>query len=138
MAVIVCNMSVIIPAVLRALGIGDPSMRQDTVDPNFSTLEIPCITSTGIELGLPKSRGAAITYSDESEGGDGMAESRRRDSGDMGDKDDHPSLRLTMQASDTSLRRPETKVVLIADEPLADVITDSLTRTRNPPPDQEG
>lgn len=110
-------------------------MREDTVDPNFSTLEIPRITSTGIELGLPKTRGAAITDSDESEGGDGMAESRQRGSGDLGVKDDH-NLRLTTQASDASLRHPETKVALLADE--SDTVTDWLARMRSLPLGQEG
>ena len=42
-AVVECNMSIIIPAILRALGIGDPFMQEDTVNPKFST---------GVEIGL--------------------------------------------------------------------------------------
>ena len=42
-AIIMCNMSIIIPAILRALGIGDPFMQEDTVDPK---------SSTGVEIGL--------------------------------------------------------------------------------------
>lgn len=53
-------MSVIIPAVLRALGVGDPFMQEDTVESNFSTIKIARTTSTGISLGLSKTPNATI------------------------------------------------------------------------------
>ena len=58
-SIAVCNMSVIIPAILCALGVGDPFMREDTVSTNFSTVEVARMTSTRVELvelGIPKSR----------------------------------------------------------------------------------
>jgi len=65
-------MSVIIPAILRALGVGDPFMQEDTVDPGLNTdVDIARMFPTMVELGLPTSRGTAITDSDESEGGIG-------------------------------------------------------------------
>ena len=126
-SIIVCSMSVIIPATLRALGVGDPFMREDTVDPNLSTgVEIARITSTGIELGLPMSRSTAITDTDESEGAIGTTMSRQRVSIDLGAKDDRKH-RLTTQVSDVSLGPRMAKVV-----PLAECdITDSLTQVRN-------
>ena len=133
-AIIVSNMSVIIPAVLRALGVGDPFMREDTVDPNFSTIEMAPTTSTKrIELGLPKTHGTATTNSGRSEGGIGMAVFRQRYSGDLGGRDDQKH-RLTMQASDMTLGSSKTKV---ADGPDS---ADSLTQVGNLPPvkrDQE-
>ena len=119
-SVIVCSMSVIIPAVLRALGVGDPFMREDTVDPNFSTgVEIARMqtSTTRVEFGFPGSRGAALTESDESKGATGTVVSLRRDSVDLGTKDDHKH-QLT------------TKVVPLAVE--CDV-TDSLTQVRSLP-----
>jgi len=118
-SVIVCSMSVIIPAVLRALGVGDPFMREDTVDPNFTTgVEIARMTSTTrVELGLPGSLGTALTDSDEFNGATGTVVSLRRDSVDLGTKDDREH-RLTR------------KVVPFAVE--CDV-TDSLTKVRSLP-----
>ena len=117
-AVIVCNMSVIIPAVLRALGVGDPFMREDTVDPNFSTIEMARMTSTRIELGLPTTRGTAITDSDESEGTVGAVTSIQQHPVNFCAKDDR-KRQLTTQTSDASLRNSTsttTKVVPLADE----------------------
>ena len=69
-AIIVSNMSVIIPAILRTLGVGDPFMQEDTVDLTFNTgIEIVRMTSTRIELGLQTSAGTAITDSSMSRGG---------------------------------------------------------------------
>lgn len=45
-ATILCNMSVIIPAILHALGVGDPFMQEDTVDSNYSAIEMARMTST--------------------------------------------------------------------------------------------
>ena len=134
MAIIVSNMSVIIPAILRALGVGDPFMQEDTVDPNFSTIKMARTTSTTIELGLPKTRSTAVMDSDESEGAISMATFRQQDSGDLGAIDDHKH-RLTMQASDLSLGSSKTKVVPLADE--SDT-ADSLARGRNLPPVENG
>jgi len=117
-SVIVCSMSVIIPAVLRALGVGDPFMQEDTVDPNLSTgVEIAHMTSTRVELGVPGTRGTGLTDSDESEGATGTVVSRRRFSVDLGTKDDH-KYQLT------------TKVVPFADECH---VMDSLARVRSLP-----
>ena len=132
-SIIVCNMSVIIPAILRGLGVGDPFMREDTVDPNISTgVEIARITSTGIELGLPISRNTVITDSDEYEGTIGMAVPRQRVSISLGVKDDRKH-QLTMQVSDASLGNPKVaKVVPLADDECD--ITDSLSQVRKGSP----
>jgi len=117
-SIIVCSMSVIIPAILRALGVGDPFMREDTVDPNFSTVEIVCMTSTKIELGLLKTGGTANTDSAESEGAVGAVASRRRATVDL-DAEDDQEHRLATQTSDVSLRNLERmKVVSRACETL--------------------
>ena len=44
---------------------------------------------TRVELGLPESGGTALTDSGESEGATGTAVSLRRDSADLGTKNDH-------------------------------------------------
>jgi hypothetical protein len=123
----VCSMSVIIPAILRALGVGDPFMREDTVDVDPSTTINIARINTTVELGLPIARGTVITDSDESEGPMG---SRRRDLVDFNMKDDKKH-RLTAQASDGSLGDPRTvKVLSLVDE--CD-ITDSSTQARSTP-----
>ena len=130
-AIIVCNMSVIIPATLRALGVGDPFMREDTVDPNYSTIEIARMSSTRVGLGLPTSRGTAITDSDESEATVGVVAFLQRHSVNLCVKDDRKHQLLT-QTSDGSLRSSTTtKVALsLADEPSG---TDSLVQVRSLP-----
>jgi len=129
-AIIVCNMSVIIPAVLRALGVGDPFMREDTVDLNFSTIEMARMTSTRIELGLPTTRGMAITDSDESEGTVGAVTSLQQHSINLCVKDEQ-KRQLTTHASDGSLRNlSTTKVVSLADR---SGDTDSLVKMRSLP-----
>jgi len=133
-AIIVSNMSVIIPAILRALDVGDPFMQEDSVDPNFSTIEMARATSTTIGLGLPKTRGTAVTENDESEGAISMVTFGRQDSGDLGPKDDHKH-RLTMQVSDISLGSSNTKVVPLADE--SDT-AGSLAKGKNLPPVENG
>jgi hypothetical protein len=135
-AIIVCNMSVIIPALLRALGVGDPFMREDTVDPNFSTIEIARATSARIELGLPTTGGSAITDSDESEGPLGTVTSLQLRSVKLGGKDDRKH-QLTTQASDGSLRNSNTtKVAQLAYETN---IVGSLVQVRSlPTKKQEG
>lgn len=132
--IIVSNMSVIIPAILRALDVGDPFMQEDTVDPNFSTIEMARTTSTTIELGLPKPRGMAVTESDESEGAISMVTFGQQGSGDLSAKDNHEHP-LVMQASDVSLGSSKTKVVPLADE--SDT-ADSLTQGRSLPPVENG
>jgi len=127
-SIIVCSMSVIIPAVLRALGAGDPFMREDTVDMDLSTtVHIARVNTTRIELGLPIAHGTVITDSDES---DGPIASRRRDLVDLDAKDDK-GYRLTGQTSDASLENPRT----VKDLPLVDEcdITDSLAQVRTTP-----
>lgn len=121
-AIIVCNMSVIIPAVLRALDVGDPFMREDTVDPNFSSVEIVRMNSTRVELGLPKVYGMEITDGGRSEGMDRTVVFQ--DSVGLGVGDDHKH-RLTMQGSDVSLGDLNAaKVVpLAADSDVADSLT---------------
>jgi len=122
-------MSVIIPAILRALGVGDPFMREDTVDMNLSStsVDIARINTTRIELGLPIARGTIIMDSDEFEGP--MA-SRRRDLVDLDMKDDKKH-RLTAQASGGSLGSSKTTKAL----PLADEcdITDPLAQVGSTP-----
>ena len=114
-AIVVCNMSVIIPAILRALDVGDPFMQEDTVDPNYSTIEMARATSTRIELGLPTTRGTAITDSDESEGTVGAAASLQRHSVNLGTKVGRKH-QLTTQTSDGSLSNSSTtKIVQLAD-----------------------
>ena len=104
-SIIVCSMSVIIPAVLRALGAGDPFMREDTVDMDLNpTIHIARANTTSIELGLPMAHGTVITDSDES---DGPMASQRRDLVDLDLKDDK-GYRLTGQASDASPENPRT------------------------------
>ena len=129
MSIIVCSASVIIPAVLRALGAGDPFMREDTVDMDLSTtVYIAQMDTTRIEPGLPIAHGTVITESDES---DGPMASQRRDPVDSDVKDDK-GCRLTSQASDALLEKPRTvkDLPLVVDE--CD-ITDSLTRVRTTP-----
>ena len=64
-----CNSTVVIPAILRVLGVGDPFMREDTVGPEFSAaIEAARFTSTRIELGFPTSYDREITDSCKSEG----------------------------------------------------------------------
>ena len=97
-SLLVCNMSVIIPAILRVLGAGDPFMREDTVVPNFSSIEIAHAATTKIELGLPKTRGTAITDSS----GTGTMGSQQLRSADFDAKDDR-KYKFTMQSSEGSL-----------------------------------
>ena len=137
-AIIVCNMSVIVPAVLRALDVGDPFMQEDTVDPNFSAVEIARITSTRIEpveLSIPNVHGTVVADSEESEWVTDTVGSRQRDSVDLGVKEDHKH-RLTTQTSDVSLGDSEImKAVPLADE---SDIADSLAQVRNSPENTKG
>lgn len=104
-SVTVCSMSVIIPAILRVLGVGDPFMREDTVDPNISTgVEIARVTTTRLELGLLNTCGAAIADSDESKGVIDTVTSRRpQDSVGLDVKGDRKHHQLTTQTSNRSL-----------------------------------
>jgi hypothetical protein len=109
-------MSVIIPAILRALGVGDPFMQEDTVDPNFSTVEIARVTSTRIELGPLGIHVTVITDSDDPEGTVGAATPRQGDLVSLDAKDDRKH-QLTAQASDVSLGDSKmTKIVSFVDE----------------------
>jgi len=102
-SVTVCSMSVIIPAIFRALGVGDPFMRSDTVDPSFITsIEMARMTSGGIELSLPTSHSTGITDSTKSEGGIGTVGSQQRDTVGLDVKGDRKH-RLTTRVSDGSL-----------------------------------
>ena len=133
-AIIVCNVSVIIPAVLHAPGVGDPFMREGTVDPSHGSVEIARMASTRVELvepGIQKTRGAAVTDSDESEGFTSAVVFRQRDSGGLGVKGEHKH-RLTTQASDVSPGDSKTpKAVPFADEP---DVTDLFVQVRGSPP----
>ena len=130
-SVIVCSMSVIIPAILRALGVGDPFMQEDTVDPNLSTgVDIAHMSSTRVELGLPASRGMTMRDSDDFEGVIDIVAHRQQGSTDFSAKEDQKH-QPTTQASDASLGNSKaTTVVPLADEPK---ITDSLWRVRSLP-----
>ena len=129
-SIVVCSMSVIIPALLRALGVGDPFMREDTVDMNISTgvdVTQMRVSGTRIELGLPVPRGTMITDSDGSEGVLDVMASRQRDLIDLNVKD--RKHLLTTQGSDGSLGNSRTtKVLSLANE--CD-ITDSLAQVRD-------
>jgi len=130
-SIIVCSMSVIIPAVLRALDVGNPFMREDTVQLNLSTgIDITRGSMTGIELGLPIPRGTAITDSSGSEGALGTTASRQRHPINLNVKDDRKH-RLTVQASDGSLGSSRTVKVL----PLVDgcAIADLPAQVRSTP-----
>ena len=121
-------MSVIIPAVLRALDVGDPFMQEDTVDLNLSTsVDVTQTDTTRIELGLLTPRGSTIMDSDASEG---ATASRQRHSINLNMKDDMKH-RLTAQASDGSLGNSKMLKAL----PLADEcdITDSSAQVRSTP-----
>jgi len=123
-------MSVIIPAVLRALGVGDPFMREDTVDPNYSTVEIVRMASTKIELGLPNTHGTATTDIADPEGAIGTVASRRGGTVNLDAKEDCKH-RLVTQTSDGSLGiLKKAKVVSLVDE--CD-ITDPLAQVRSLP-----
>ena len=92
-------MSVIIPAILRALDVGDPFMQEDTVGPGFtSTVEIAPMTLTRVELGLPTTRPVDDSGSDDCEGVIGSVTPK----GGLDEKDDQKH-RLTTQVSDGSL-----------------------------------
>ena len=116
-SVIVCNMSVVIPAILRVLGVGDPFMQEDTVTPSLVTdIEIVHMSSGGIELSLPTSRSTEITDSTKSEGVIGTVGSRQQTPVGLNAKGDRKH-RLTTQVSDGSLGDLElTKVVPLDDE----------------------
>lgn len=129
-SIIVCSMSVVIPAVLRALGVGDPFMQEDTVALDLGTgtgVEIARTTSTMIELGFPSTRITEITDSDECEEVVGRTASRLRGSVDLGVKDSRIH-QLSTQASDASLGNLTTKVTPIAGKY---DITDSLLPVRS-------
>ena len=130
MAIIVCNMSVILPAILRALDVGDPFMQEDTVDPNFSAVEIARMASTRlepVELSIPKVHDTTITNSHESEEVTGAVAFQQRDSVDLIVKEGL----LTTHTSDVS---PEhSKAALLTDESDESDITDSLAQVRNLP-----
>ena len=114
-SITVCNMSVIIPAALRALNVGDPFMREDTTDMDLSTLEIARTTSTRIELNLPRTQGRVRAMGDgEPDSGTiGTVALRQLDSVGLDVKDDQKH-RLTTQTSDGSLGTTSTKAVLLA------------------------
>ena len=100
----VSGMSVIIPAILRALDVGDPFMQEDTVDPGLgTTVEIARMTLTRVELGLPTTNPVDLACSDDREEVTGpVTLEKPRDSVGLGEKDDQKH-RLTTQTSDGSL-----------------------------------
>ena len=122
-SITVCNSTVIIPAVLRALGAGDPFMREDTVDPRFSTgFDIAPTASTTIELSIPTSSGTRTTDSTKSEGAmAGTLVFRQQHSMDLDTKSDD-KCRLTTRASDGSPMklRPTNLVLQIDDSDITD------------------
>ena len=97
-------MSVIIPAILRALDVGDPFMQEDTVDPGFTTtVEMARMTLTRVELGLPIVHVVRNAGNGDREAVNGSATPKnRRDSVGLDEKEDHKH-RLTTQISDGSL-----------------------------------
>ena len=118
MSVIVCSMSVIIPAILRALDVGDPFMQEDTVDPGYTTtVEISPMTLTRVELGLPTTHVPTVAGNNDRSRATSTAIPQKRDSvGSVDEMRDHEH-RLTPQNSDDSLGTSvETKVALHSDE----------------------
>jgi hypothetical protein len=103
-SVIVSSMSVIIPAILRALDAGDPFMQQDTVDPGFDTrVEIARMTLMGVDSDLPTSHVVAVPGNNNREGVTGTVTSQGlRSSVDLDEKRGK-GHRLTTQMSDGSL-----------------------------------
>ena len=101
-SVIVSSMSVIIPAILRALDFGDPFMQQDTVDPGFdSSVEIARMTLTRVELALPVAR--VVAGNNDHRGvASAVTPPKRRHSVCLDAKYDEKH-RLTTQPSDGSL-----------------------------------
>jgi hypothetical protein len=117
-SVIVSSMSVIIPAILRALDAGDPFMQEDTVDPGFGTsVEIARMTLTRVELGLPTSHAITVVGNNNCEGVvRAMSPEELQRSIDLDEKRDKKH-RLTTQTSDGSLGTSmTTKVVCQSDE----------------------
>jgi len=117
-SVIVSSMSVIIPAILRALDVGNPFMQEDTVGSGFTTtVEVTRMTLTRVELGLPIARSVAVAGRTHSEAVIGtVMPRRRRDSVGLDEKDDQRHC-LTTQASDGSLGTSETtKIASHVDE----------------------
>ena len=100
MSIIVCSMSVIIPAILRAMGVGDPFMQEDTVDLNLSTN----VDIARFELGLPITCGTVTAVADsvETEGPLSTMALQQRGLVDMDVRTDKKH-RLTAQVSDGSL-----------------------------------
>ena len=113
-SIIVCSMSVIIPAILRAIGVGDPFMQEDTVDLNFSTN----VDIARFELGLQMTCGTvtAIAESVETEGALSTMTLQHRSLADMNVRTDKKH-RLTAQVSDGSLGSSKpTKGLPLTDE----------------------
>ena len=123
-SITVCNTTVIIPAVLRVLGVGDPFMREDTVDPKFSTgFDIAPMTLTRAEFTLPTSSSTRTIDSTRSERENGTVVSQQQSSVDSEAGNDQKYLSMTWQTSGGSLGNFKLmSVVLPVDE--AD-ITDS-------------
>jgi hypothetical protein len=117
-SVMVCSMSVIIPAILRALGVGDPFMQTDTVDPGFSSgVEIVRMSMTGVELGLATTHVVDVAGSDEHEEATGAVTPRKSQSLAGSEAMDDQKRRLATQVSDGSLGTSVmTKVASRADE----------------------
>ena len=129
-AIIVSNMSVIIPAILRALGVGDPFMQEDTVDPKFSTgVEIAPVTLTTIELALPTSSATDTAESSKSRGEVTVVASRRA-SRELDAKDGR-DYQLAMDGGSSKSMRIER----LAD---GSDVSDSLAQTKALPRDREG
>ena len=123
-SIIVCNSTVIIPAVLRALGVGDPFMREDTVDPRFSTgIDIAPMTPAEVELDFPTSRGTRTTGSTEFEAVSTLLSRQQQHSIDLDVKDD-PKHRLAAQISGGSLEDSKSTNVILSIERSS--ITDSF------------
>lgn len=123
-SVTVCNTTVIIPAVLRLLGVGDPFMREDTVDPKFSTsFDVAPMTLTRVEFTLPTSSGTRTTDSAKSEGGNGTVVFQQQSSVDSDAGNDQKYRPMTWRTSSGSLRNLKLMDVVL---PIDDAdITDS-------------
>ena len=121
-SITVCSTPVIIPAVLRALGAGDPFMREDAVDSQYSTgLEIARMTFATVELNLPTSGSTRTTDSAKLKGGIDTLVSRQQNPADS-DVGGDQKYRILTRISSGPLGglKPTTVVLPIGDSDTAD------------------
>ena len=118
MSVIVCSMSVIIPAILRTLDVGDPFMQEDTVDPGFTTtVNIAPMTLTRVELGSPTTHVPAVAGNISRSTVTNTAIPHKRESiGSVGEMQGQKHRLMPQVSGDSLGTSVETKVALRSDE----------------------